>query len=171
MLEPLEPRSLMSVSVIAKLAPATAPDHTMGPSRSWVQAVTQSQATLPSQNTSGLTITDNGDLNLQRPTTPATVGDAALDGKVDPFDLNLLAAHWQQDPGSLWVAGDFTGDGKVDPFDLNVLAANWQMVNTQLASTALAAATALPSNDSNVWYVPTLQVAAPASAIMGPPRP
>jgi len=55
----------------------------------------------------------------------AHLGDANLDARVDSFDLNILAAHWQQ-AGRLWSAGDFTGDGKVDSFDLNILAANWQ---------------------------------------------
>jgi len=45
---------------------------------------------------------------------------------VDAFDLNLLAAHWQQQPAATWSGGDFTGDGKVDALDLNALAANWQ---------------------------------------------
>ena len=55
----------------------------------------------------------------------ARLGDATLDGKVDAFDLNKLAANWQQ-AGKLWNSGDFTSDGKVDAFDLNALAANWQ---------------------------------------------
>jgi len=54
------------------------------------------------------------------------LADANLDNKVDSFDLNLLAAHWQQLSGALWSAGDFNGDGRVDSFDLNILAANWQ---------------------------------------------
>ena len=53
-------------------------------------------------------------------------GDASLDNKVDALDLNVLAAHWQQQSGALWSIGDFNGDGKVDALDLNVLAANWQ---------------------------------------------
>jgi hypothetical protein len=53
-------------------------------------------------------------------------GDANIDGKVDAFDLNLLASHWQQQSGALWSVGDFTGDGIVNAFDLNALAANWQ---------------------------------------------
>jgi hypothetical protein len=56
----------------------------------------------------------------------ARLGDANLDNHVDAFDLNLLAAHWQQS-NALWSAGDFTGDGKIDAFDLNVLAASWQV--------------------------------------------
>ena len=47
---------------------------------------------------------------------------------MDAFDLNILAAHWQQTEG-LWSRGDFTGDGKVDAFDLNALASNWQYPN------------------------------------------
>jgi hypothetical protein len=56
----------------------------------------------------------------------ARVGDANFDGKVDAFDLNLLASHWQQDSGALTSDGDFNRDEKVDAFDLNLLAAQWQ---------------------------------------------
>jgi hypothetical protein len=62
----------------------------------------------------------------------ARFGDATLDGNVDAFDLNLLAAHWQQPLNALWSSGDFTGDDKVDAFDLNVLAANWQFSGVAL---------------------------------------
>jgi hypothetical protein len=84
-----------------------------------------------------LALADNADLHLTtfrgQPLddnalilTAALLGDANLDTKVDAFDLNLLAAHWQQQSNALWSAGDFTQDGKVDAFDLNLLAANWQ---------------------------------------------
>jgi len=84
-----------------------------------------------------LALADNADLQLSElrglPLNPgsllivqATYGDANLDQKVDSFDLNLLAAHWQQPANALWSAGDFNNDGKVDSFDLNLLAANWQ---------------------------------------------
>jgi hypothetical protein len=69
----------------------------------------------------GLTLDDNALLVVVAPN-----GDANFDGKVDAFDLNALAAHWQQSSGAAWNSGDFTLDGKVDAFDLNVLAANWQ---------------------------------------------
>jgi autotransporter-associated beta strand protein len=52
-------------------------------------------------------------------------GDATLDGVVDSFDLNRLAAHWQAS-NRVWSSGDFNNDGIVDAFDLNILAANWQ---------------------------------------------
>jgi hypothetical protein len=52
-------------------------------------------------------------------------GDANMDGAVDAFDLNTVAASWQAG-GKLWTDGDFTGDGVVNAFDLNALAANWQ---------------------------------------------
>jgi hypothetical protein len=73
--------------------------------------------------------------------TIAHLGDATLDGKVDAFDLNLLAAHWQQQAGAFWSGGDFNNDGKVDAFDLNVLASNWQFGATSSLpfSAALAA--------------------------------
>jgi hypothetical protein len=84
-----------------------------------------------------MAVVDVGDLNLtsyrgqtgldanSTIVVVARTGDANVDGKVDAFDLNLLAAHWQS-TGMLWSSGDFTGDGKVDAFDLNILAANWQ---------------------------------------------
>jgi hypothetical protein len=58
--------------------------------------------------------------------TIATNGDATLDGKVDAFDLNALAANWQSADNTTWATGDFNHDGKVDAFDLNALAAKWQ---------------------------------------------
>jgi hypothetical protein len=69
----------------------------------------------------GLFLNENAFIVLQ-----ARIGDATLDGRVDAFDLNKLAAHWQQPGGASWSAGDFTNDGIVDAFDLNALAANWQ---------------------------------------------
>jgi autotransporter-associated beta strand protein len=98
-----------------------------------------------------LALADNADLNLAayRGQTglnanslivvQARFGDATLDGVVDAFDLNLLAAHWQQASGAFWSAGDFTGDGAVDAFDLNVLAANWQFGVGGSLQAALAA--------------------------------
>jgi hypothetical protein len=53
-------------------------------------------------------------------------GDATLDGKVDAFDLNAVASHWQQ-TGRAWNEGDYNYDGTVDAFDLNILATNWQL--------------------------------------------
>jgi autotransporter-associated beta strand protein len=104
-----------------------------------------------------LAIVDAGDLGLtsfrgqlvDAHTTlvvTAHSGDATLDGIVDAFDLNILAAHWQQGSGALWSSGDFNGDGMVDAFDLNVLAAQWQygmggtLVSGQSFEAALAAA-------------------------------
>ena len=78
-----------------------------------------------------------------RPTPPPVVGDANGDQKVDAFDLNILASHWQQNmPGGVSV-GDFTGlnggpDGKVDALDLNLIAAHWQEGVTPLPVTAAA---------------------------------
>jgi hypothetical protein len=79
------------------------------------------------------TLTDNSII-----VATARFGDATLDGKVDAFDLNVLAAHWQQQSSALWIAGDFTGDGKVDAFDLNALAANWQGNSSLEAALALS---------------------------------
>jgi hypothetical protein len=56
----------------------------------------------------------------------APIADTNLDSRVDAFDLNTLAAHWQQQAGATASSGDFDHDGKVDAFDLNLLAANWQ---------------------------------------------
>jgi len=51
------------------------------------------------------------------------MSDADLDGKVDIFDLNALAANWGT--GSGWAEGDFNGDLTADIFDLDVMATNW----------------------------------------------
>jgi regulation of enolase protein 1 (concanavalin A-like superfamily) len=53
-------------------------------------------------------------------------GDANVDGKVDAFDLNILAAHWQLTGSGGPMIGDFNNDGAVDAFDLNIIAAHWQ---------------------------------------------
>jgi hypothetical protein len=95
-----------------------------------------SSSTVPAAANTTLALADNADLNLSTLrgesslasslfVVQAHIGDANLDGKVNAFDLNLLAAHWQAN-GVLWSAGDFTGDGKVNAFDLNALAASWQ---------------------------------------------
>jgi len=108
-----------------------------------ITASSMTDSTFAASNT--VVVADAGDLGLTayRGLTPvdsnttivavAHNGDGTLDGKVDSFDLNILAAHWQMNvPGSgitgvaSWTTGDFTLDGKVDSFDLNVLAANWQ---------------------------------------------
>jgi hypothetical protein len=53
-------------------------------------------------------------------------GDANFDTKVDAFDLNILAAHWQSTATGGPAIGDFNADGTVDAFDLNIIAAHWQ---------------------------------------------
>lgn len=53
-------------------------------------------------------------------------GDATVDGRVDLFDLKVVAEHWQASSNFTDSQGDFTQDGRVDAFDLNVLAGNWQ---------------------------------------------
>jgi hypothetical protein len=93
----------------------------------------------------GQTLDENALIILQVP-----IGDATMDGKVDAFDLNKLAAHWQQPTGALWSAGDFTGDGKVDAFDLNALASHWQYGVGSLE----AALAAFPALAGSVTPVP-----------------
>jgi hypothetical protein len=99
----------------------------------------------------GLALADNGDLGYTsfrgQPVdtnsliiTQALLGDATLDNKVDAFDLNKVAASWQQS-GKLWSGGDFTGDGVVNAFDLNLLAAHWQ---ASISGSLQAALSALP---------------------------
>jgi len=94
-------------------------------------------STIPTSPGTFLALVDNADLHLTSfrgiPTTDndlilvqAHLADANLDNKVDAIDLNILAAHWQQQQNALWSAGDFTNDGKVDALDLNLLASNWQ---------------------------------------------
>jgi hypothetical protein len=96
-----------------------------------------SSSTVPTTPGTTLALADNADLKYDTFrgetfltgalfVTQARLGDATLDGVVNAFDLNLLAAHWQQG-GALWSGGDFNGDGMVDAFDLNLLAANWQV--------------------------------------------
>jgi hypothetical protein len=93
-------------------------------------------STIPTTANTSLALVDNGDLHLTAfrglalddnslILVQAHLGDATLDGKVDAFDLNKLAANWQA-TAKVWSGGDFNGDGKVDAFDLNLLAANWQ---------------------------------------------
>jgi hypothetical protein len=105
--------------------------------------------------TSAIALADNNDLKLTSfrgqtgldtnalILTVARIGDANLDNKVDAFDLNLLAAHWQQS-NVLWSAGDFTGDGFVNAFDLNALAINWQFNGTGTLQSFAAALAAYP---------------------------
>jgi T5SS/PEP-CTERM-associated repeat protein len=70
--------------------------------------------------------------------TVALLGDATLDNHVDAFDLNRLAANWQQS-SRIWSDGEFTHDGTVDAFDLNQLAAHWQSGLAGSFEAALAA--------------------------------
>jgi len=46
------------------------------------------------------------------------------DGKIDIFDLNILAVHWGSANGTS-TTGDANCDGKVDIFDLNAVAVSW----------------------------------------------
>ena len=53
------------------------------------------------------------------------LGDANLDGRVDPADLNQVGIHWLAADVAGWQSGDFNGDGNVDPADLNLVGLNW----------------------------------------------
>ena len=55
---------------------------------------------------------------------PYPNGDANLDGRVDPSDLNAMALNWERNVTG-WSSGDFTSDGVVDAADLNVIGLNW----------------------------------------------
>jgi hypothetical protein len=52
-------------------------------------------------------------------------GDATLDGRVDVFDLAVLANNYGAAGGREWTESDYTGDGAVDVFDLAILANNY----------------------------------------------
>jgi hypothetical protein len=126
--------------------------------------------------TSALALADNADLGLitfrgqtgltadNLILTVARLGDANLDLQVDAFDLNLLAAHWQQSSGALWSAGDFTGDGAVNAFDLNALAANWQFGVTGTGLQSFTAALA----DYPLLAAAVAQVPEPATLAVMP---
>jgi len=56
-------------------------------------------------------------------------GDVNLDGKVDSFDLDIVAINWQQTvpPNFLGrMFGDLNGSGLVESGDLNLIGVNWQ---------------------------------------------
>jgi hypothetical protein len=116
-------------------------------------------STLAGNERLGMAIVDAGDLDLREfrgiegldaHTTvivAAPLGDATLDGHVDAYDLNVLAAHWQMSTG-LWSCGDFTGDGWVDAFDLNAMAAAWQFDGGGYLSLSAGAEVAIPEPGS-----------------------
>ena len=56
--------------------------------------------------------------------TPATPGDANLDGKVDINDLTIVLTNFGQ-TGMTWTQGEFTGDGRVDVNDLTIVLAHF----------------------------------------------
>jgi hypothetical protein len=131
-------------------------------------------STVASTPNTGLALADNADLALSSfrgiagltsnalIIVQARYGDATLDGKVDAFDLNKLAAHWQQVSNALWSAGDFTGDGKVNAFDLNLLAANWQFG----AASFEAASVTAPWGEHQTESVPEPSTLAAAGACL-----
>jgi hypothetical protein len=53
--------------------------------------------------------------------TRRTIGDINLDGRVNDYDLSLLANHW----GYIWAEADFNEDGRVNDYDLSMLVAYW----------------------------------------------
>ena len=73
------------------------------------------------------------------------LGDANLDGTINPTDLNKLGLHWKQNMGR-WSAGDFNADGTIDAADLNSLGQNW------LQSIAMTSPTAVPEPMSHFLF-------------------
>jgi probable HAF family extracellular repeat protein len=57
--------------------------------------------------------------------TPASFGDANLDGRVDINDLTVVLASYNQSSGMIWETGDFNNDGRVDINDLTIVLANY----------------------------------------------
>jgi hypothetical protein len=80
------------------------------------------------------------------------VGDANLDGSVNPADLNSLALNWQKE-GAVWSGGDFTADGRINSADLNQLALNWQQF-IPMASSANS-----PVPEPSTWLMMIVGVA------------
>ncbi len=60
------------------------------------------------------------------------LGDANLDGKVDPTDLSVLGVNWQHALRN-WSGGDFHGDGITDRVDLNKQGMNWSLSSNKHA--------------------------------------
>ena len=56
--------------------------------------------------------------------TPASPGDANLDGNVDINDLTIVLANYGK-TGMTWTDGEFTGDGTVDINDLTIVLSNY----------------------------------------------
>ena len=52
----------------------------------------------------------------------AVSGDADLDGKVNVYDLAILANNYNTGGGKSWLEADYTGDGEVNVYDLAELA-------------------------------------------------
>ena len=57
--------------------------------------------------------------------TPATPGDANLDGNVNVNDLTIVLTNFGQSTGMSWTTGDFNGNGVVDINDLTAVLANF----------------------------------------------
>ena len=65
------------------------------------------------------------ELTLSADDWTAVPGDATLDGKVDVFDLAVLANNYGAGGGKGWTEADFSGNGLVNVFDLAELANNY----------------------------------------------
>ena len=75
--------------------------------------------------------------------TPATPGDANLDGRVDINDLTVVLSHLNQ-TGCVWTQGSMDGDpgGTVDINDLTIVLAHY---GDSLGSSAAVAAVPEPA--------------------------
>ena len=61
--------------------------------------------------------------------TPASPGDANLDGRVDINDLTIVLTNYGQ-TGMVWSQGDFDNDGTVDINDLTIVLTNYGMTSS-----------------------------------------
>ena len=85
--------------------------------------------------------------------SPATFGDADLDGDVDLADLGVLATNYEQPRELDWQHGDFDGDGDVDLADLGALATNYAAGEAQAVSD-FAALTGVPEPAASfIWLL------------------
>lgn len=67
------------------------------------------------------------------------VGDATLDGIVDEYDAEVMAANWLTATGALWIDGDFNEDGAVNDADAAILSANWLRTSASYAAAVFSA--------------------------------
>jgi probable HAF family extracellular repeat protein len=75
--------------------------------------------------------------------TPALMGDANLDGRVDVNDLTVVLTSYGG-TGLSWNAGDFNDDGRVDVNDLTILLTDYgQSLGRNNAASAVPEPSAL----------------------------